>query len=107
MLWGGDDKKYSSCKNLVCFLNLFEEKIVYCEEWKKIPVYKNHSPCVQQFELREKFNARREEEIIIMSVVHELNHHNDYSKSRDSYYLYIVKNDKNIIFRDGSGVELK
>lgn len=63
----------------------------YSDEWKKVPVYNNHSPHTLQFELGEAYTEARWNEITSMSVFHKLNHHNDYTNTGDSFYNYIIK----------------
>lgn len=60
------------------------------KEWKAVPVYNNQSPHVLQFELNEKYNEKRWEQIKIMSDFHKLNHHINYS-AEGTFYEHIIK----------------
>lgn len=63
---------------------------VYKEEWDLVPSYSNIPPHILQFELLNKFDKERFDQIKVISNVHKLNHRivsNDF----DTFYSFIVK----------------
>ena len=71
------------------FFTIATEK--YNQEWEHVPVFNNNSPHTLQFELKNKYENKRWEQILRMSDFHKLNHHDDYSGCHDTYYNYILK----------------
>ena len=63
----------------------------YQDEWNSIPMYNNRSPHTLMFELDDKFNQQRWDELKQISDFHKLTRHNEFSKS-ETYYQYILKN---------------
>lgn len=63
----------------------------YQDEWDDIPMFNNHSPHTLQFELDRKYDANRWKQICRISDFHKLNHHNDYSKTQNSYYKFLIQ----------------
>lgn len=63
----------------------------YADDWKMVPVFNNQSPHTLQFELGDKFSQDRWNDIMKISKFHKLNHHNDYTKSKNTFYWYIIK----------------
>lgn len=60
----------------------------YKEEWEKVPIFNNVSPHTLQFELLNKFNKERFEQIKGMSPVHKLSRHLE-NKNKNTFYNYI------------------
>lgn len=65
---------------------------VYSEEWNCIPSYSNIPPHILQFELLEKYDSIRYDQIKKMSDVHKLNHRLK-SDDKDSFYMHLIKGD--------------
>jgi hypothetical protein len=61
------------------------------EDWDAVPTFNNHSPHILQFELQEKYNDERWNQIMKMSAFHKLNWHNDYSRFQGSNYSHIIE----------------
>ena len=55
-----------------------------------MPVYNNQSPHVLQFELNEKYNEKRWQQIEAMSDFHKLNHHINYAMD-GTMYEYVIR----------------
>lgn len=62
----------------------------YIDEWNNVPAFNNHSTHTMQFELENKFNEQRWQELIRISDIHKLNHHMPYP-GEGTIYDYIVK----------------
>lgn len=62
----------------------------YIEEWNEVPMFNNCNPHTLQFELDNRFDEKRWNQILKMSDFHKLNHHNDYTKVQNSYYNHII-----------------
>ena len=71
---------------------------VYNDEWFNVPTFSNIPPHILQFELLEKYNNRRYEEIKKMSNIHKLNHRIKTDDKSSNYYHILnigdVKNEK-------------
>lgn len=63
----------------------------YPELWKKVPRYSNVPPHILQFELLDKYDEHRFEQIKTMSDFHKLNQKFDFSSSTDCFYNEIIK----------------
>lgn len=63
---------------------------VYNEEWDAVSTVSNIPPHLLQFELRNKFDKDRLEQLKSMSDVHKLNHRIE-SDNTDTFYSYIIK----------------
>jgi len=62
----------------LCHLFLAMAARRYPKEWEAIPVFNNRSPHTLQFELNKPFTQERWEQLLKMSPLHKLNHHNKY-----------------------------
>ena len=86
-------KKERFVKNYF-FFHLFFTMVTdhFFDMWKKVPTYSNVNPHILQFELLEKYDKVRFEQIKSMSFAHKLNKVivND-SKNKDTFYDYITK----------------
>lgn len=61
------------------------------EEWKEVPTFNNRTPHTLQFELNDRFNENRWQQIIKMSDIHKLNRRVIQNKSSEKTFLnYIV-----------------
>lgn len=63
----------------------------YQNEWKKTPIFNNHSPHTLQFELKDNFSEERWNQIVGMSAFHKLNRRVNSSDNEKSFYNYIIK----------------
>jgi hypothetical protein len=63
----------------------------YSDEWKKVPRFSNVPPHILQFEITEKYEKERWDEICKMSSIHKLTQKADFSKrEKNSFYDYII-----------------
>ena len=84
-------KKYDRLVDYFIFHFFFTmATIKFKEEWKRIPVFNNHSPHVLQFELAEAYDEQRWAQIMNMSSFHKLNNHNNYTGYKNSNYQHII-----------------
>lgn len=63
----------------------------YKDLWKKVPRFSNIPPHILQFELLDKYNEKRFDQIKEMSDFHKLNQKLDFSNSKDSFYEKIIQ----------------
>ena len=63
----------------------------YPKLWKKVPRYSNVPPHILQFELLDKYDEHRFEQIKTMADFHKLNQKFDFSSSTDCFYNEIIK----------------
>ncbi len=68
---------------------------IYYKEWEKVPTFSNIPPHLLQFELLNKFDNERLNQLKQMSCFHKLNRRVE-SENKDNFYYYIVggKNEK-------------
>lgn len=62
---------------------------VYDKEWEKVPSYSNIPPHILQFELLDKYNSERFNQIKKMSNIHKLNHR-IVTSNKDTNYYHII-----------------
>lgn len=62
---------------------------VYKDEWKNVPTYSNVPPHILQFELLDKYDEIRFNQIKEMSDIHKLNHRLA-TEDKESNYYYIL-----------------
>ena len=63
----------------------------YSDEWKKVPRFSNVPPHILQFEITEKYEKERWDEICKMSSIHKLTQKADFSRrEKNSFYDYII-----------------
>lgn len=63
----------------------------YPKLWKDVPKFSNIPPHILQFELLDKFDEKRYDQIKKMSDFHKLNQKLDFSNSKGTFYEKIIK----------------
>ena len=62
----------------------------YADEFKKVPMYNNHSPHTLQFELGDEYSDERWQEITGFSCIHKLTHHLEFDPSVYTFYQHVI-----------------